>query len=389
MPVLTTKEELKDYCLRKLGAPVINIEVDDVQAYDRIDDAIDFYLERHFNGTTEIYYKHVVTRQDVINKFISLPKEIVSVNKVLQSSQNTSGEVMFDVEFQLRQDFNNNRSTTSGVSDYYIAMSSIALLNNLMTPEKQFTYNNATRKFTPLWNLNDVGSANLLKSQDDIESADWTKINSIASANSVMDPLKTTNGDSIESIGPGIFGISQLYDTANRVTGTVSAWVSIESGTYTGPITMTITDSAGTIVGTKTIQPDSLWRGEFITVEYTDAHKDDIILTITGNASAAGESFNIYNPWLYVNKIIVLNGYSSIDPNTAIDLYNDRWLKKYTTVLFKEQWGQNLMKLGGIQLAGGIELNGDKIYDAAIAEKQQLEEQFSLEYELPVDMQIR
>ena len=58
-------------------------------------------------------------------------------------------------------------------------------------------------------------------------------------------------------------------------------------------------------------------------------------------------------------------------------------LKKYLTSLIKKQWGQNLIKFNGVQLPGGISLNGRQIYDDAIAELEKLEEQLHNEYELP------
>ena len=61
------------------------------------------------------------------------------------------------------------------------------------------------------------------------------------------------------------------------------------------------------------------------------------------------------------------------------------FLKKYVTVLFKKQWGQNLIKFEGMQLPGGVTLNGRQLYDDAITEIDKLEEQMSLTYELPLD----
>jgi len=64
MAVPTTRDEFKEYCLRKLGKPVIEINVDDDQVDDRIDEALRYYWDYHFDGTDKIYYKHQVTSQD-------------------------------------------------------------------------------------------------------------------------------------------------------------------------------------------------------------------------------------------------------------------------------------------------------------------------------------
>ena len=74
-----------------------------------------------------------------------------------------------------------------------------------------------------------------------------------------------------------------------------------------------------------------------------------------------------------------------IDPDTYSDIWSDMFLKKYNTALMKRQWGQNLIKFEGMQLPGGVTMNGRQLYDDAVTELQTIEEQMSLRYELPVD----
>jgi len=57
------------------------------------------------------------------------------------------------------------------------------------------------------------------------------------------------------------------------------------------------------------------------------------------------------------------------------DIWNDRFMKKYTTALIKKQWGNNLKKFGGIQMPGGVTLNGKEIYDEAAEEIKEIEEE--------------
>ena len=64
------------------------------------------------------------------------------------------------------------------------------------------------------------------------------------------------------------------------------------------------------------------------------------------------------------------------------------WLKQYTTALIKEQWGLNLMKFEGMQLPGGVIINGRQLYDDAQGELQDLREKIRLEHELPVDFMV-
>jgi hypothetical protein len=72
-----------------------------------------------------------------------------------------------------------------------------------------------------------------------------------------------------------------------------------------------------------------------------------------------------------------------VDPADFPAVYNDYWLKKYLTASIKRQWGQNLTKFNGVQLPGGITLNGDKIYADAEKELEEVERQLRDEYELP------
>ena len=81
----------------------------------------------------------------------------------------------------------------------------------------------------------------------------------------------------------------------------------------------------------------------------------------------------------------MVDAYSAIDPETYTDIYNDMFLKKYTTALIKRQWGINLKKFEGIQLPGGVTMNGQQIYQEAVEEIKQLEEEMELKYEKPVD----
>jgi len=82
---------------------------------------------------------------------------------------------------------------------------------------------------------------------------------------------------------------------------------------------------------------------------------------------------------------IVLDGYETIDPEEYTDVYNDMFLKRYATALIKQQWGQNLIKFEGMQLPGGVTINGQPILDSANEEIALIREEMSLRYELPTD----
>ena len=101
MASVTTREELKDYCLRRLGAPVIEINVDDDQIEDRIDDAFQFYREYHFDAVEKVYLKHQMTAQDITNQYITLPDLVTGVERILPFSNRSDGTNIFSIRYQI------------------------------------------------------------------------------------------------------------------------------------------------------------------------------------------------------------------------------------------------------------------------------------------------
>jgi hypothetical protein len=85
---------------------------------------------------------------------------------------------------------------------------------------------------------------------------------------------------------------------------------------------------------------------------------------------------------------IIIECYRVLNPNEYTQVYNDMFLKQYATALIKRQWGENMKKFGGIQLPGGVILNGGEIYGEAVEEIKQIEEEMQLKTELPVDFMV-
>ena len=84
-------------------------------------------------------------------------------------------------------------------------------------------------------------------------------------------------------------------------------------------------------------------------------------------------------------EYIVAEVYSVIDGATHTAVWNDLWLKEYTTALIKHQWGANLIKFEGMQMPGGVTINGRQIYEDALQDIERLRERIRLEHELPAD----
>jgi hypothetical protein len=97
-----SRATFKDWVLRKLGAPVIDINVSDEQIDDRIDEAVDFWRDYHYNGSQLVYMKHQITQADKTNGYVSLPETILGISGIfnMQSSISTGGGI-FNVQYQL------------------------------------------------------------------------------------------------------------------------------------------------------------------------------------------------------------------------------------------------------------------------------------------------
>ncbi len=110
MAIVTSREGLKDYCLRNLGAPVIEINVDDAQVEDRIDDAFQFYREYHYDAVEMVYLKHQMTAQDLTNQYIEVPDTVVGVQRILPFSNKSDGTNIFSIRYQIFQDLFSNKT---------------------------------------------------------------------------------------------------------------------------------------------------------------------------------------------------------------------------------------------------------------------------------------
>jgi hypothetical protein len=236
----TTRSEFKSYCLRKLGAPVIEINVEDDQVEDRIDEALKYYWDYHFDGTERIYYKHQVTANNVSEGYITLPENIIGAVRIFDVSGSMVTNNIFDIRYQIAL---NDMYTLTSVSmiPYYMAFQHIQLLEQLLVGQQPIRYNRHN---------------------------------------------------------------DRLYVDMN--------WDKVNVGGY-----------------------------------------------------------------------IIVEAYQVLDPDVYTDAWSDRWLTRYATALIKKQWGTNLTKFTGMQLPGGVQFNGDKIYNDAVAEIEQMEKDMATSYSLP------
>ena len=146
MAIPTNAEELKEYCLRRLGKPVISINVASSQVDDRLDDALQFFGEYHFDGAETTLLKHTVTQVDIDNGYITIPTSVLSITKVFPLSNGINGSTgMFSFEYQMH---------LNGLSDfadadmltYSIEQSHLSLVNFLLHEDLSTHYTRTTDK---------------------------------------------------------------------------------------------------------------------------------------------------------------------------------------------------------------------------------------------------
>ena len=138
---ITTRQNLIDYCLRRLGAPVTEINVDDDQVSDRIDDAIEFFQEYHFDGVEKVFLKHTITQTDIDNEYIDVVDPIISVLRVLPIPNfNSFQSGFFNEEYQLRL---NDLDSFTGSSLIHWAMSQVnfSLVEHLFSIQPTLLFN--------------------------------------------------------------------------------------------------------------------------------------------------------------------------------------------------------------------------------------------------------
>lgn len=167
MPDIKSRQDLIEYALRKLGKPVIEINVDYQQAEDRLDEALELFRERHFDGTIQGYVPYTITAEDNARKYIDTNtigplsgisgdsptgKDIVSVVRIFPYDPLSMSNSMFNIKYQwaLTDYFQINRGLY-GVQDlpianYDNAMRYIQLMNQYFSPEKAIGFNRSSNR---------------------------------------------------------------------------------------------------------------------------------------------------------------------------------------------------------------------------------------------------
>ena len=183
MAVPSTKATLKEYCLRALGKPVIDINVDDDQVDDRIDEAVQYFAQYHVDGVERMYLKYLVTDADITrmttdtsesvtdssvtttwkraDNFLVVPASVISVVNVFPLSDRSSMN-LFDVRYQLRLNDLYDFSSTS-IVHYEMTMRHLDFLDHILVGEKPMRFNQlSNRLFIDMDWSNDITAGEYL-----------------------------------------------------------------------------------------------------------------------------------------------------------------------------------------------------------------------------------
>ena len=298
----TTRLQFIDYCKRRLGFPVIDINVDDDQISDRVDDALQFFEDYHFDGVEKMYMKHQITQADIDRRWIYCPDAVTYVVGMFPFDDSNSSINMFDLRYQLRLHDLYDFTSVSYVS-YEITMQHIRTLNLLFSGTPQIRFNRKQNKI--------------------FLDIDWSR-----------------------DLSVGDYVVIDCYRAIRPATITLTG-------------TGTAVTSANTIAGTNTVFDQELLEGDIITLDGQELQVSKIT-SPTSLSTVGPVATNV------TNGVLTKPGNSEV--------WNDRFLKRYATALIKYQWGSNLSKFAGIQMPGGVTLDGVRIMTEAKEEMDKIEE---------------
>ncbi len=298
----TTRQQFIDYCKRRLGFPVIDINVDDDQISDRVDDALQFFEDYHFDGVEKMFMKHRITQDDINRRWIYCPDAVTYVVGMFPFDDSNSSINMFDLRYQLRLHDLYDFTSVSYVS-YEITMQHIRTLNLMFSGTPQIRFNRKQNKI--------------------FLDIDWSR-----------------------DVSVGDYVIIDCYRAIRPATITLTG-------------TGTAVTTANTITGTGTIFDQELLEGDVITLGGQELQVNQIT-SPTSLTTIGPVASNV------TNGVLTKPGNSEV--------FNDRFLKRYATALIKYQWGSNLSKFAGIQMPGGVTLDGVRIMTEAKEEMDKIEE---------------
>jgi hypothetical protein len=309
----SSRQELIDYCLRSLGHPVLEINVDDDQLEDRIDEALEFYRQYHFDAIEMVYLSEKINPSVIQISGINAAS-FSNGEKITGSSSGATATVYSNIS--------SNRINVKRVTGTFTAGEAITGSTSGTTSTlSSITLGNYDNRYL-------------------------TTSDAVIGVNRVL-PFSSRNR-----------GID-LFDVRYQIL--LNDLYSIQSTDliYYSQVRTQLQMIQDILVGIKPVRFNRHQNRLYIDMSW----EDDVD----------------------IGDYIIVEGYRILDPETFNDVYNDGWLKRYAVALIKRQWGNNLKKFEGVQLPGGVTLNGQKIYDEAEEEIKDLRVEVQNSYQLPID----
>lgn len=322
MALPSTRTQLKTYIKRRLGEPVITVNIADEQLEERIDDALAFFQDYHFAASEKVYLKHQLSYSNLVFSGAS-------------TGTFTEGEAIVG-------------QTSNTVGKIAAQSSNTSVL---------FTYvrNDTTGTFS---------TGEVVRGQT-------------SNATGTISTINTGDWDN------QYIPISDLVLNIYRVLSLDGFAVDRSTGLFSWNYQFLMNDLS--------------WLSSSSVISYflTRSHMEMLNDMFIGDMQIR---FNRYVNKLYLdtdwkNKLkpgdwIVAEAQRVLDPANYSKIWSDRFVRDYATALVKRQWGQNLMKYEGVQMPGGVTLNGRAIYDEGNREVQQLEDQIQAKFELPPEFLV-
>jgi len=214
--------------MRKLGHPVITINVADEQIQDRVDEALQYYREFHGDGTIRDYYKHKITQTDINNQYIDLPDDILSVIRVLTQPAlaNWGGMFSFTYQFFLNDFYRpGGIGLVGNMSNYAITMSYLQMIDHFFNQEKSIRFNRHEDKLkiNVSWDSVEVDSYFIVECYRYLDPAEYPKLwNDIWLKQYLTCLIKLQWGDNLKKysdvslIGGVKLNADRIYDDAMK-----------------------------------------------------------------------------------------------------------------------------------------------------------------------------
>jgi len=307
----SSRQELIDYCLRKLGHPVLEINIDDDQLEDRIDEAFEYYRNFHFDAVEKVYLTEKITSSTIL---------ISGVN----ASSFSDGTQITGATSGAKAIVNGNLSTNK---------ISVFKVSGTFTSGETITNGNASATLTTI-------------TLGNYDNKYLTLNDAVISVSRVLPFTSRTRGIDLFDVRYQIL-LNDLY--------------SIQSTDiiYYSQVKTQLQLINDLLVGIKPVR--------------FNRHQNRLYIDMSWEDDVA------------IGEYIIVEAMRVLDPNTFTDIYDDDWLKKYATALIKQQWGTNLKKFEGVQLPGGVTLNGQIIYNEATEEINTLKQEVQNTYQEPID----